>query len=97
MSPYYILRKANGEVLTINVAGKTYVAVWDDPGAVRRSKLVNPALLVYVPAVLDLQWLQQRFDAPSFFLIDSRDPNLRTGREIGQAELVGSSELAQAA
>ncbi|MCS6804154.1 MAG: hypothetical protein RMM98_00335 [Acidobacteriota bacterium] len=83
--------------MTIDVAGKTYVAVWDHPGAVRRSKLANPALLVYVPAVLDLQWVQQRISSPSFFLIDSRDPNLQTGREISQAELIGLSELAQAA
>jgi hypothetical protein len=99
MNTYYILRKANGDVLTTDVDGKTHVAVWNHPDAVRRSKQANPGLVVYVSAVLDHQLIERRFPnkSASFFLIDSRDPDLQTGREMSQSDFFASSELAQAA
>jgi len=99
MSAYYILRKANGDILTINVQGKQYIAVWESEGAVRRSKLNNPDLIVFVPAQVDRRLIERRFpnlDVP-FFLVNIREPNLQTGSEISRAELFDEPELAQAA
>ncbi|MBI3951568.1 MAG: hypothetical protein HY314_14045 [Acidobacteria bacterium] len=99
MSTYYILRKANGEILTIDVEGKTYIPVWDSESAVRRSKRANPDLIVYVPVQLDRRWIERRFSnlQVPFLLVDSRDPDLQTGREIDPAELFEQPELARAA
>lgn len=99
MSAYYILRKANGDILTVEIEGKKHIAVWDSDTAVRRSKRANPELIVYVPAVLDHQLIERKFpnlDVP-FFLVDSRDPDLQTGRQISGDELLAEPELAQAA
>lgn len=99
MSTYYLLRKANGDILTVEIKGKEYIAVWDSDTAVRRSKRANPELMVYVPAVVDRRLIERKFPNPSvsFFLVDSRDPDLRTGHEISADELLAEPELAQAA
>ncbi len=85
--------------MTIDVAGKTYIPVWDSEIGVRRSKGLNPDLIVYVPAVADRRLIERKFprlDTP-FFLINSRDESLQTGRELSVAELFNEVELAQAA
>jgi len=96
---YYILRKANGDILTVDVKGKQYIPVWDSEIGVRRSKRANPDLIVYVPAPLDRRLIKQKFPNPDvpFFLVDSRDPDLQTGREINWSELFNEPVLAQAA
>ena len=99
MSTYYILRKANGDILTIDVKGKEYIAVWDSETGVRRSKRANPDLIVYLPAPLDRRLIERtlpNLNVP-FFLVDSRDPDLQTGREISWDQLFGEPTLAQAA
>jgi len=99
MSAYYILRKANGDILMVENQSKKYIAVWDSEVGVRRSKRANPDLIVYVPAQLDRRLIERKFpnlEVP-FFLVDGRDPDLKTGREISQAELFEEPELAQAA
>lgn len=99
MSAYYVLRKANGDILTVDIEGTTYIAVWDSEVGVRRSKRANPDLLVYVPTAADRRLMERQFphlDRP-FFLVDSRDPDLHTGRQIDHTELFGEIELAQAA
>jgi hypothetical protein len=99
MPTYYILRKANGDILTVEIKGRTHIAVWDSDAAVRRSKQANPELIVYVPARADRRLIGRRFpplDAP-FFLIDRQDPDLQTGQEIPSTEVFGETTLAQAA
>jgi hypothetical protein len=99
MRAYYVLRKANGDILTVDIQGKTYIAIWDSEVGVRRSKRANPDLLVYVPTVADRRLIERKFpnsDRP-FLLVDSRDPDLQTGRQIDHTELFGEMELAQAA
>ncbi|GEM_PF-922947 len=95
----YILRKANGDILTVDINGRPAIAVWEDERAVRRSKLANPELIVYVPAPLTRQLVERRFPNldVSFFLVDSRDPDLKTGREMNPADLFSQLELAEAA
>lgn len=99
MATYYILRKANGEVFTLEVNGVSYVAVWGDERDVRRSKSANPDLMVYIPAPADERFLKRRFgDRPiRFFLVDGRDPDLRTGREITPEDVFGEAALPKAA
>jgi hypothetical protein len=99
MNAFYVLRKANGDILTVDIKGKTYIPVWDHERGVRRSKGANPELLVYVPAQADRRLIERKFpklDVP-FFLVESRDLDLHTGSEINQAEVFGELELAQAA
>jgi hypothetical protein len=96
---YYILRKANGDILTVDVKGKQYIPVWGSEIGVRRSKRANPDLIVYVPAPLDHRLIERKFPNPDvpFFLVDGRDPDLQTGREISWSELFEEPRLAQAA
>jgi hypothetical protein len=99
MSTYYVLRKANGDILTVEVEGKQYIPVWDSEIGLRRSKRANPDLIVYVPAPADRRLIERKFpklDVP-FFLIDSEDVDLQTGREISRDEVFGELSLAQAA
>jgi hypothetical protein len=99
MNVYYVLRKANGDVLTIDVEGKEYIPVWESDVAIRRSKSANPDFVVYVPALLNRRLLERapRHWGLPFYLVDSRDPDLQSGQEIGREEILGPSELAQAA
>jgi hypothetical protein len=99
MGTHYVLRKANGQLLIIEIDGKSCVPVWESENAVRRSKRANPDLMVYVTAPLSRQMMERRFPDlnVSLFLVDSRDPDLETGHEISQAEAFGESPLSQAA
>lgn len=98
MATYYILRRANGDILTLERGGHTYIAVWDSELGVRRSKNANPDLIVYVPAALDRRWIERRIPGNRrYFLVDSTDPDLETGREITEEELFGQPEFRKAA
>lgn len=96
---YYVLRRANGDILTVDIGGRQAIAIWEDERAVRRSKLTNPELIVYVPAPLTRQLVERRFPDRdvSFFLVDSRDPDLKTGRRMSPADVFPEPELAEAA
>jgi len=99
MATYYVLRRANGEVFTVERNGVSYVAVWADERDVRRSKSANPDLMLYVAAPLDERFLRRRFGdhVPRFFLVDGRDPDLKTGREIALEEIKGEAAVPKAA
>jgi hypothetical protein len=98
MTTYYVLRRANGDILTLERGNQTYIAVWDSEVSVRRSKSSNPDLIVYVPAVVDRRWIERRFPGPRrYFLVDSSDADLATGREVTEEELFGSPEFRKAA
>jgi hypothetical protein len=99
MNTHYILRKANGDLLTIEVHGKKSIAVWDSEVGVRRSQRANPDLIVYVPAPLDRRLIERNHPglSASFFLVHNQGTDLRTGREISPEELFGGPTLAQAA
>ncbi len=99
MATYYVLRRANGDILTLEVDGVSYVAVWASEQDLRRSKSANPDLMVYVPAPLERRLLRMRFgDQPvRLFLVDARDPDLRTGREITPEEAFGEAAFPKAA
>lgn len=99
MNDYYILRRANGDALKIDVNGKEYIPVWDGEVAVRRSKRANPDLIVYVPVRLNRQLIERALPTLNspLFLIDSRDLDLQTGRELSRDELVEETDLVQAA
>jgi hypothetical protein len=98
MTPF-ILRRANGEVFTITINDAPHVAVWDGELAVRRSKNMNPDLIVYVPIPPDRRLIERQFagEPIKFFLVDSSDPDLMSGREIGEDELFSQAEVRQAA
>jgi hypothetical protein len=88
MTPF-ILRRANGEVFTISINDVPHVAVWDSELGIRRSKNINPDLIVYVPATLDRRVIKRQLAGQpiKFFLVDSFDPDLTSGREISEDEL----------
>lgn len=99
MSNFYILRRANGEVFTISINGAPYVAVWESELGVRRSKNMNPDLMVYVPVAPNRRLVERQFagEPVKFFLVDSSDPDLTSGREISDEEVFGQVEMRQAA
>jgi hypothetical protein len=99
MATYYILRRANGEVFTLERNGVSYIAVWADERDVRRSKSANPDLMLYVPAPVTGRFLKRRFGDRElrFFLVDGRDPDLKRGREITPEEILGDVSVPQAA
>jgi len=99
MASYYVLRRANGDILTLDVNGTPHIAVWDSEEGVRRSKRANPELVVYVPAQIGDHSIGRKLARMSakFFLVDSSDPDLTTGREISRDELFGQGLLGRAA
>jgi hypothetical protein len=99
MSNFYILRRANGEVFTISINGEAHLAVWDSELGIRRSKNLNPDLIVYVPVPLERRLINKHFagEPIKFFLVDGTEPDLTSGREISEDELFGQAEVPQAA
>jgi hypothetical protein len=52
MDQLAIMRRANGELFTVTIKGKKCLAVWPNERRAIQYKARNPALLVFVPALV---------------------------------------------
>lgn len=103
MAETHVLRRANGDLFTEEVGGRTYVPIWSSEGSARRYKERNPELLIYFPARLDRRLIKRitsRADAGGaveFFLLSDDDPDadLSDGRPVSLEEIFPGEQPAQ--
>jgi hypothetical protein len=87
---YFLMRRANGDVFTLTIAGNEYVAIWPDADSAMRYKERNPELLTYLPARIDRQMVERKLKPLAtlrplrFWLLDADDPaaELDSGRIV---------------
>lgn len=81
MNELFVMRRANGDLLTEEVEGRIRIPVWTSPDAVARYKARNPELLIYFPVRLDRSLLKRvktgpaAEAAPEFLLLSEDDPD----------------------
>ena len=94
------MRRANGDLFTVEVGGRPLIPVWSSRDAAARYRERNPELLTYVPARLD-DALVRRVAGPggerhaTFFLMseDAPDANLSRGRIVSANDLLPAGDL----
>lgn len=87
---YFLMRRANGDLFTLAIEGKEYVAVWPDEASAIRYKERNPELLTYLPARIDRRMVERKLRPLMtvrplrFWLLDRDDPaaEFESGRII---------------
>jgi hypothetical protein len=95
MSELYVMRRANGDLFTVEAEGERRIPVWPSKEAAARYKARNPDLMVFFPALLDRSILlraaaKPESAAPPRFLLlpeDSPDANLYEGRLVAVEEV----------
>jgi hypothetical protein len=85
MSKFYVMRGPRGQLQTVTVAGREYIAVWPDMLSALRYKTRHPELLACWTVPLDRRLYEERFlssggQGPSFFLMAGSDPGLEIAR-----------------
>ncbi len=100
MSELFVMRRANGDLLTEEINGKLVIPVWSGREAVARYKERNPELMIFLPARLDRSTMKKGTsgrgaegtthffllsdDAPDAYLDDGRLITLEEGFPEGQ-------------
>ena len=100
MSDMYVMRRANGDLLTEEIeAGRIRIPLWPNADAAARYKARNPELLVYLPTRLDHSLIKRiralgAEGTTEFFVLREDDPDadLNSGRPIMLEELFPQSE-----
>jgi hypothetical protein len=95
MSELYVMRRANGDLFTLEAEGERCIPVWPSKEAAVRYKARNRELLVFFPVRLDRSILlraaagPQSLALPRFLLLpeDSPDANLYEGRPVAIEEI----------
>ena len=99
MAEMLVMRRANGDLFTEEINGRTVIPMWSSRDAVARYRERNPELLTYLPARLNdalLRRIRQSEDGhATFFLMaeDAPDANLKRGREVAFDELLFANNL----
>lgn len=88
MSELFVLRRANGDLLTEQVGGRVRVPIWSSRDAVARFKERNPELMVFLPARLNRSLMKKIGDAEFFLLSnDTPDADLDDGMPVRREEI----------
>jgi hypothetical protein len=93
MDQFTIMRRANGELFTLDIKGRQHLAVWPNANEALRYKAHNPELLVFVPAVAAGPFGQKslaplrRDNIELVLLSDIDGTHLRGGRKMSWQEL----------
>ena len=100
MSEMYVMRRANGDLLTEEADGRLQIPVWTSLEAVARYKERNPELITFLPARLTHSLLRKiqsglgREGTKEFLLLseDAPDAYLNNGRPISLEEIFPEGE-----
>src|SRR5437868_413031 len=88
-----MMRRANGELFTLTLKGRTHLALWPSPQRAFYYKARNPELLVFSPALVASPFGQkrlaalQREDMGLFLLTDTGRAHLSDGCKISWEEI----------
>ncbi|HEU4386926.1 MAG TPA: hypothetical protein VFV34_03950 [Blastocatellia bacterium] len=80
MGEMYVMRRANGDLLTVEVRGKRRIPVWTSEDSVTRYKAFNPELIFYWPVKLNRDVVKRVAGKASnepaeFFLLSPKTPD----------------------
>jgi len=98
MSEMFVMRRANGDLLSEETDGRLRIPVWSSETAPARYKERNPELLTFFPARLTPPLMNKiklgAAEAPEFFLLPADDPdaNLEVGELISPDEFFSMAE-----
>lgn len=106
MNELYVMRRANGDLLAVEIQGKLRIPVWSSEEAVARYRALNPELVCFWPVTLN-ESVADRVTrglgsegTTEFFLLSETAPqaDLEDGRPVSCQELFpGSSQSSQSA
>ena len=104
MSQFYLMRRANGDVFTMEIDGQLRIPVWRSEESAARYKVHNPDLIVYFPVKLGLGLLKKAAkrmgsETPALFLLDDTNPDVDfdDGRMITGEDIAAAGQTTQAA
>jgi|GEM_PF-1159072 len=107
MAEMFAMRRANGELFTLDRKGRRYLPVFPDKETAARYWSLNPELYVFRSQLIDRKVINQKIKPAissgcTLLLMSSEDHDARwsSGREISFEELLnlcGSTEQASAA
>ena len=99
MSEMFVMRRADGDLFTEEIAGKPSIPIWSSEEALARYKERNPELMTFVATQLTRSLINKMGggrpgEATGFFLLAEDDPNadLDDGRLISLEEIFPGSE-----
>jgi hypothetical protein len=101
MGETYVMRRANGDLLTEEIGGRLRIPVWTSLEAVARYKERNPELMIFLPARLSRPLMRKinsglgREGTSEFFLLSEGAPDayLNDGRPISLEEIFPEGEI----
>lgn len=96
MDQLSIMRRANGELFTLTLKGRKYLALWPSLQSAIHYRVRNPELLVFSPALVASAFgqkslaLLQKDDLGLFLLNDTGEAHFRDGCKISWKEIENS-------
>ena len=96
MDEMYVMRRANGDLLTVEAQGKRRIPVWTSEDSVTRYKALNPELIFYWPVKLNRDVVKRatgkakKDETAEFFLLSpkTRDAQLEDGKPVTLEEVL---------
>lgn len=102
MEDLFVMRRANGDLLALEIDGAERIPVWSGEDAVARYKARNPELALYWPVKLDSSTVKKiegglgKEGMTEFLLLttDANDADLTTGKRVTLQDLFLESPAA---
>src|SRR5215216_3423380 len=100
MSEMYVMRRANGDLFTAEIDGRSQIPIWISLEAATRYRERNPELMTFLPARLSRPLMRKiqsglgREGTKEFLLLsgDAPDAYLNDGRPISLEEIFPEGE-----
>jgi hypothetical protein len=105
MDDLYVMRRANGDLLIVEVQGKPRIPVWQSTDSVSQYKALNPELIFYWPVKLSREVVKRTTGkSPSNKPVDllllpaeARNAHFEEGRPATLDEILPESSASQSA
>lgn len=85
MAEFYVMQRANGELLTETINNQRTVPVWPDFQSLQKFRMFNPALSLFLPKLIDsrtmgkLKALEKQGSKFLFMTTEEHSPDLKDG------------------
>jgi hypothetical protein len=105
MGDMYVMRRANGDILTVEAQGKKRIPVWTSEDSVTRYKALNPELIFYWPVKLNRDVITRATrkaligEPAEFFLLSTKTPDaqLEDGEPVTLEQVLPEASAAVSA
>jgi len=102
MTHFYLMQRANGELLTETIDNNRTVPIWPDFQSLQKFKVFNPSLSIFLPKLIDsrtmgkLKGLEKQGAKFSLMSTEEHSPDLNDGLPITVDKLEESARPAAA-